>query len=475
MPTLPMIRPVRHAKLYQQRILRIATLLLMLSAPAWVLLLFYSPDFPLGAGMVLLPVFVIVTVIALRQLSQGDAFERKVLLVGLVFKLCAGGMYNAMAFFIYSGNVDALTYYRTGSDWAANFGMLGTEALLHPFWGTSFITMLAGALIYFVPSYVTVAGTFALVSYWGQYFLYRAFRIALPEGERYEMALLAFLLPSLCFWSATVGKEAVILLGIGLCAYGYARASARANPAGYLIAGAGLALSGLVRPHIAAMLALALASAISLSSTKRGLVGMLNKFIGIPLIIVSTIYLVTQAQATVGAGDFSSGVISVERIQYASGAGGSGFSGSLRSRILLAPFLMFRPFPWEITNAVTAVASLEGSALAVLFWRRRKNIWHAVQNWRSPFIIFIFAFSLQFVVIFSAAISNFGTLTRERIMLLPIVVMLVCLPPAQRKMVNARAGGWRSQLSGRAGLPKVPAFSPSSSDAVGPTVPVSRL
>ena len=114
----------------------------------------------------------------------------------------------------------------------------------------------------------------------------------------------------------------MILVGIGLCAYGYARASARANPAGYIISGVGLAVAGLVRPHIAAMLALALASAISLSSTKRGIVGMLNKFIGIPLIIVGTIYIVGQAQTTVGAGDFSSGVTSVEKIRQTSGGGG---------------------------------------------------------------------------------------------------------------------------------------------------------
>jgi hypothetical protein len=305
--------------------------------------------------------------------------------------------------------------------------------------------------------------------------LYRSFRIAFPEGDHYEMALLVFLLPSLSFWSATVGKEAAILLGIGLCVYGYARASARANPAGYFMAGVGGVIVGLTRPHIAAMLALALASAISLSSTKRGIVGMLNKFIGIPLIIAGTIYLVARAQTFVNAGDFSSGVTSIQKIQHNSSAGGSGFSGSFSTRILFAPFLLFRPFPWEINSAVAALASLEGLALAVLFWRRRRNLWYAVQNWRNPFIIFVLAFSLQFVVAFSAAISNFGILTRERVMLLPIAVMLVCLPRARRKMVNARTGGWRSRLGRRAELPKVPVLSPSLSGGVGPPVPISRV
>ena len=140
-----MIRPNHHPQLYQQRVLRIATLVLMLSSPAWILLLFYTPDFPLGAGMVLLPAFAVLTAVIVRQLNQGDVFERKLLLVGLVFKLFSAGMYNAMVFFIYNGNVDSLTYYRTGLDWAANFGMLGTDAILQPYWGTPFITMLAGA------------------------------------------------------------------------------------------------------------------------------------------------------------------------------------------------------------------------------------------------------------------------------------------------------------------------------------------
>jgi hypothetical protein len=470
-----MISSNHHPQLYQRRTLRIAALLLMLSSPVWMLLLFYTPSFPLGAGMVLLPAFAALTALTLRQLTQGDAFERKVVLGGLAFKLCAAGMYNAMVAFVYNGRADCLTYYRIGVDWAANFQMLGTDAILYPYWGTSFITMLAGALIYFVPSDAAVAGTFALISYWGQYFVYRAFRIALPEGDPYEMALLAFLLPSLSFWSATVGKEAVILLGIGLCAYGYARASARANPVGYLIAGIGLAIVGLVRPHVAAMLVLAIACSVSFSSSKRGIAGMLNKFIGIPLIFAVTIYSFGQAQAFFGVTGLSSGVTTVEHVQADTLAGGSRFSGSLTLRILLAPFLLFRPFPWEINSAVAALASLECLALGVLFWRRRRNLWYAVQNWRDPFIIFIVAFSLQFAVSFSAAISNFGILTRERVMLLPIAVMLVCLPRARRKTVNARTGGWRSRLGGRAGLPKVPVLSPSSSGGVGPPLPISRV
>lgn len=447
--------------------------MLVLASPVWILLLFYTPDFELGAGIVLLPTIAIVMAMLLRQLS-GDKFERQALLVGLVFKLFAAGMYNAMVFFVYHGLVDSLTYYRTGVDWAANFGMVGTDAIRYPYWGTPFITTLSGALIYFVPSYAAVAGIFALVSYWGQYFLYKAFTIAFPEGDRFDMVLMALLLPSVSFWSATVGKESVILLGIGLCAYGYARASARANPGGYLISGVGLALAGLVRPHIAAMLALALAFAVSLSSTKRGVVGALNKIIGIPLIIAGTIYLVARAQTFVNAADFSTGVTSIQKIQHYSSAGGSSFSGSSTSRILFSPFLLFRPFPWEVNSALSVLASLEGLGFAIIFWRRRRSLWYAIFNWRNPFVTFILAFSLQFVVAFSAAISNFGILTRERVMLIPIAAMLLCLPPARRKMSSAHSDGRRTRLSWKTALPTAPVLSPTATGRV-PPVPISRV
>jgi hypothetical protein len=257
-------------------------------------------------------------------------------------------------------------------------------------------------------------------------------------------------------------------LGIGLCAYGYARASGQANPTGYLIAGVGLAVTGLVRPHIGAMVALALALAISFSSTKKGVLGILNKFVGIPLIFVGTIYIVTRAQAFVNAGDFSSGVSSIQSTQHLSSVGGSGFGGSLISRILFAPFILFRPFPWEVRSLIMVAASLEGALFGIFFWLRRRNLWYAVQHWRHPFILFIFAFSIQFVVIFSAAISNFGILTRERVMLIPLAIMLTCLPRARRrKAIGVSAAGRYHPF----GFSTVAGTSPAGE----PPVPVSRI
>jgi hypothetical protein len=443
---------------YQRQILRIAVILILLTSPVWMLLMFYTPEFDLGAGIVLLPCLMLLTLGLIYRLSKSNHWERNFLLTGAVFKLVCVGMYNGMVFFIYHGGTDSITYYREGVDWASNLGMLGAEAILHPYWGTPFITMLSGTISYVAPSDALVAGAFALLGLWGQYLAYRAFVIAVPEGNRFDMALLVFLVPSLSFWSASVGKEAMCILGIGICAYGYARASAQANPGGFLISGLGIALAGLARPHIAAMLALAVAGAIAMSTNKKGIIGVLNKFVGIPLVIAGSIYIVAKAQTFVNASDFSSGVTSLNRLSQTSNIGGSGFSGSLTTRVLFAPFLLFRPFPWEVRSSIMAIASLEGTAMLIVFWRRRRSLFYAIRHWRNPFILFIFMFGLQFIVVFSAAISNFGILTRERIMLLPLALMLVCLPAWHR--VPARIGlakaakavprpGWGTAVSAR--------------------------
>jgi hypothetical protein len=107
-----------------------------------------------------------------------------------------------------------------------------------------------------------------------------------------------------------------------------------------------------------------------------------------------------------------------------------------------------------------ALASLEGMAIFWIFWRRRRSLLYALHHWRNPFILFILIFSTQFVIIFSAAISNFGILTRERIMLLPLALMLLCLPAWQRAPAAvgvARAAprvprpGWGKAVSARNG------------------------
>ncbi|MFB3814151.1 MAG: hypothetical protein ACE14L_08565 [Terriglobales bacterium] len=432
---------------YQRLLLQAVGLGMLFSAPAWVYFLYNSADYPIGLGFVFVPVIAAGTVVLCQQLTRGEhPWGRKLLVSAVAAKLAAAGAYTFVMFNVYHGAGDAALYYSFGSNWAASFATPDGTRALTPFYSTNFVIMLTGALVHLLGnSLVTLIAFYALVAFWGEYFLYRAFRIGMPEGDACDFGLLAFLLPSAVFWSATVGKEALIVFGVGLCIYGYARAALRADPRGYVLTALGLAVSFLVRPHVAAMLGLALTASVCLSSNRRGLWGLLNKFVGVPLLLAATYFVATEARTFLNASDFQQGVENLGYIQRNSAVGGSVFdvNQGLTFRVLMSPFLMFRPFPWEVTNIPMALASLEGVALAVLCFRRRRSLLYALANWRSPLILFVLVYSLVYMVVFSAATSNFGVLTRQRVMVSPVALMLVCLPRAGWRVV---AGRWTSRL-----------------------------
>ena len=71
--------------------------------------------------------------------------------------------------------------------------------------------------VYTVIGPITLAGflVFSSFAFWGAYLLYRAFRIAVPNGDARRYALLVFLLPSMLYWPSSIGKEAWLMLFVG--------------------------------------------------------------------------------------------------------------------------------------------------------------------------------------------------------------------------------------------------------------------
>src|SRR5204863_3854856 len=110
------------------------------------------------------------------------------------------------------------------------------------------------------PSLLGAFFIFSWAGFWGLYLFYRAFCIAVPEGDHRRYALLILLLPSLLFWPSSLGKEAWMTLGLGLFAYGGARIITHQRY-GFMVVLAGVLATAAVRPHVAAMGLLALFAA----------------------------------------------------------------------------------------------------------------------------------------------------------------------------------------------------------------------
>ena len=147
------------------------------------------------------------------------------IVVALVVKLAASFVRYFVAFSLY-GSGDATLYDSAGTEIAESFhrGELSLTDLLALRQGTRFIDDLTG-LIYALTGPSRLGGflVYSFIGFWGLFLFHRAARIGLPEGSQRRYALLVFFLPSLVFWPSSIGKEAVMMLSLGLCAYGAAR------------------------------------------------------------------------------------------------------------------------------------------------------------------------------------------------------------------------------------------------------------
>ena len=416
-------------------------LIAFLATPLWISALLFSGDYDYSSAVVLIPLLVLFNLGLVVIVCRGDTLLRGMMMSGTVLKVAGAGMNLFMSYRVYETNGDGLHYFTVGRDMANAFFSRGEWPLMTPLWSTNLInTMTAYLVLLLGPSMPTLFLLFSFFSLWGMYFFYRAFCLAFPEGNRGAAAATLFLAPSLVYWTSGIGKDAVIALFLGIAAYGFAFVRTRPGPRSYLILAIGLLGVMAVRPHVAAMLAVALLMPYLLGKNVRGVAGALYKVAGLVILVGGSAFLVSQAGDFLKVSDFSKAPTVLEKLSNTTRSGGSAFgeTTSLPVRIAMAPFLLFRPLPWEAHNLQSAVAAAEGFALLLIVWRKRNALLSLVRRWRSnPYVLFILLFAIEFCITFSAASSNFGTLSRMRAMLLPFALMLLCAPSAMRAIAAA--------------------------------------
>jgi len=413
-------------------IVNLAGVLLLVSAPFWLFELFgvYDEQFPVSLFAAASTVALIVglDLILILLWTRGHPSLRRLMAVGLLAKMAAAGLYVTMVVRVYGYAADMTHYYYAAQSMATSYGQTGVLTIPNPLWGTDFPPFLAQCIFVVTGISLPVAMViFASMSFWGAYFIYRAFCLGFPDATRFDiLATLAFLLPSCVFWTASISKDAVVMLGAGLATYGFARVHQRVGLPGYLLLATGLGVIMTVRPHMAGILAIAFIFPYLFGANRTGMSGLALKVLGIPALVALTWVFVSRAQTYVEMKDFSESKSTVMQVaRNNSGVGGSTYGGSLAARMVLAPFLLIRPFPFEVHNFQAAFASIEGLGLLVMFVRRRKALYGTLARIRSnTFAMFLALYTLEFTVIYAAATTNFGLLNRQRVMLMPFTLML---------------------------------------------------
>ena len=367
----------------------------------------------------------------------------RLLTAALVLKLVSALVRHWVGLDVYGGAADSAQYHDTGLQVAENFrhGILSTRSL--DLAGTDEghnISVITGA-VYTVLGRQEIVGflAFAWFGFIGQILFFRAFVTGVENGNQRRYALLVFFLPSLLYWPSSIGKEAYMMLCIGLATLGVAHLLGprpRARGALYIALGALAILQ--VRPHMAAIILGGIAiGAIARRpgslSVRQTAPRVLLLLLLIPLLVVSLNRMIqffgadalrthsvdagfasTRDQTTTGVSKFKTTPVDSP----------ADLPGAVIS-------VLFRPFPWEIRNATTLAAALESVLLLVLLIASRRSLAALPrQALRNPYLAYVAGYSTLFIIAF-ANVGNIGILARQRTQLLPILLTLLALQPLE--------------------------------------------
>lgn len=402
------------------------------------LVLLSRVDYQLSGAVLVAPVLLLISLplIDRAKKCEPDPWVRRLFIPALAAMFLATLARYWVSFDFYGGRVDAGKFSRAAFDVAEQF----RDGVLVPTFdgeliGNGFIILLTGAMFAVIgPSILGAFLIWAWIGYWGLYFCYRAFRVGLPTGDHRRYAVLIFFLPSMLFWTGAVGKEAWMMLSIGLTLLGSARLLSHQRGALPLLI-TGMLATALVRPHITLLLYGALFIALilrrSLGSDRLGPVVKLG-FIAV--LIPLGFLILDQAGSFLGVDAFTPESVGdlLERAEQTSDTGNSTFAAVRAtdplSALAAAVSVLFRPFPWEATSLQLLMSAVEGmilAGLATLSLRRASIALFLLRNY--AYVALALIFIATFIIAFSS-LGNFGLLVRERIMVLPLLFVLLALP-----------------------------------------------
>jgi hypothetical protein len=396
-------------------------------------------DTDLLGGLTIAPVLLACTVPIAFKLARADRDPMLVgiIMAGVVAKFLGSLARYYVAFLVY-GNSDSLQYHQAAQILAPDFRRGIFNPGLGPISGTVFIKVFTG-IVYaaFGTSPVTGFFVFAWLGFLGLLLLARAFRIAVPQGDSRRYLILVLFLPSLVYWPSAIGKEAWMMLTIGLCAHGIA-CLLRGRSAGVITLGLGLVGTVLVRPHIGLILFVGFVLAMLVRrAPARTYAAPLFRLLGLGVLIVVGLVLVSQTASFLNEPSLTAEAVSntLSRNQTQTNEDGSRFSPVVVSNpVDMVPAfvtILYRPFPFEATNPQSLLAAMEGVvllALSAMAWKRIRAIPRMMRD--TPYVTFCVGYVLAFVFAFSS-FSNFGILARQRVQVLPFYLVFLALPEFQ--------------------------------------------
>lgn len=334
-----------------------------------------------------------------------------------------------ITYFIYAGShaSDSVNYYTKTSNTDDWFSLFQTGSVFIPFLSFFFIKYL----------YFSYYATMLLFSFLGFlacliFYLSAKENITISKGIfGYSYTEIVFLLPNLHFWSSSLGKGSVILLGLALFAFGLSRLNRR-----IIFLAFGSLLVFMIRPHI--FFALITSIVVALLITRKGIKWYFRFIIFTIAIILffSLIGTVTEFTETDSLNVLSSSNLNHKASELSKASSGVDIQNySLFMKLFT---FWFRPLFVDNLSLIGLMASFENLIYLLMFWVVIKEAlfnWSKINGWFRIGIIFFLIGSL----ILAQISGNLGIAMRQKSQLMPFFFIFFC------KVISFR----ESNFSGR--------------------------
>lgn len=413
--------------------------------------------------LILTPIYLIpISALVLRQRQRlSTASTAPYFAPAFGYKILGGIMLGLIYQFYYGGG-DTFYYYRDGAFMAEQ--PLDT-ALMLIFRDMEYIERhfrLTHGMVYFgddrsfmisrlsgfcsllsFGTYTVNAMLFATYSFFGSWRLFMVLQDRYPDLHR-SLAIATLFVPSTFFWGGGLLKDSISFGAMGFMFYHFYFAliknERRIVNLGWLALHASLLLS--IKPYIAQLMFPAIGLWLFLHFQSRipgaGTRYVLG-FIQVLLFAVLAYFAVQSIGDDLSARLDEVGKrakITADWIRTVSSEGSyytlGEMDGSFGSMISLAPqailTTLFRPGIWEVTNPLMLLSALENTVIAILiiqllFKLGVPRLFRAFSD--DSYLVFALAYTLAFGFLVGVTSSNFGTLVRYKIPMMPFFVSLI--------------------------------------------------
>ena len=412
-------------------------------------------SYDIWGAFVIGPPLAVVGILGIRRMFSGElASLANVMCLGLAAKFAGAGLRYFVAFSVYGGNSDSERYHTYAAKAAANVwrGDASVVSILPGGTGTRFMERFTSLLYTLVGSSKLASFVlFSWIAFWGIAYFVKAACVAVPGLRQRRYAFLCMLAPSLVYWPSSIGKEAVMILWLGIASYGVAHLMSRRRflrP--FLVMSIGLAGAAVVRPHMAGLWIAGLLPALLVAlfagtgqRDRRDRRGgrAAERFVLLSLIVVAAVALVLVGLATVRylhfrgedtAATTDKLTLILNETTRRTTDGGSRYVPPPVHGLTDWPYAalrtLTRPLLTEASGSGQLLSALEMTGflmICLICVKRVANLPRLLVS--TPYLTFAMT-ALFFGGLVFASFGNLGILARQKSLLLPLMLLIPCVP-----------------------------------------------